>query len=56
MGGDLLQMARFFVNSNNIHNDVITITGNDVNHIKNVLRFNQTELRFPDGPLMIILL
>ena len=31
-------MARFFVSKENIHNDIITIIGNDVNHIKNVLR------------------
>ncbi len=31
-------MARFFVSKENIYNDIITITGNDVNHIKNVLR------------------
>lgn len=50
MGGDLLQMARFFISSENIHNDVITITGNDVNHIKNVLRFKSGDrLEICDG-------
>ena len=31
-------MPKFFVNSNQIENEKITISGNDVNHIKNVLR------------------
>ena len=32
-------MYHFFAEHENIHNDYIDITGNDVNHIKNVLRF-----------------
>ena len=31
-------MGKFFIRSNQIENNIITITGNDVNHIKNVLR------------------
>lgn len=31
-------MPKFFVNSNQIENEKVTITGKDVNHIKNVLR------------------
>jgi len=33
-------MPKFFVKSNQIENDKIIITGEDVNHIKNVLRLN----------------
>lgn len=33
-------MYKFFVNSNQINEDIINIIGNDVNHIKNVLRIN----------------
>jgi 16S rRNA (uracil1498-N3)-methyltransferase len=40
MGGDRFQMSRFFVNSSavNRENGTIAITGEDVKHIKNVLR------------------
>ena len=31
-------MPKFFVNENQIEENRITITGNDVNHIRNVLR------------------
>jgi 16S rRNA (uracil1498-N3)-methyltransferase len=31
-------MHRFYVNEDQIHDDVISLTGTDVNHIKNVLR------------------
>lgn len=34
-------MHRFYVEPNQILNDTITITGSDVNHIKNVLRMKQ---------------
>ncbi len=33
-------MAKFFVNPENILDDVVIIKGSDVNHIKNVLRLN----------------
>lgn len=33
-------MPKFFVNNNQINDKTITITGDDVNHIKNVLRLN----------------
>ncbi len=32
-------MSKFFVNSNQINNDMIIIEGSDYNHIKNVLRY-----------------
>lgn len=32
-------MPKFFVNKNQLNNNTITITGNDINHIKNVLRY-----------------
>jgi 16S rRNA (uracil1498-N3)-methyltransferase len=38
MGGDDFKMSRFFVNSTNISGDSIIISGEDVNHIKRVLR------------------
>ena len=38
MGGDDCQMSKFFVNDENIENNIINITGQDFNHIKNVLR------------------
>ncbi|HQA58861.1 MAG TPA: RsmE family RNA methyltransferase, partial [Acetivibrio sp.] len=38
MGGDGFKMSRFFVNSSNISGDSIIISGEDVNHIKRVLR------------------
>jgi len=34
-------MHRFYVTEDQFHNDTITITGSDVNHIKNVLRMKQ---------------
>ena len=34
-------MPRFFIKTNQIQNDTIKILGEDVNHIKNVLRCNQ---------------
>ncbi len=36
-------MYRFFVDRNQIQNDLIQITGSDVNHIKNVLRLKPGE-------------
>jgi len=36
-------MHRFYVNANQIQNEIITITGPDVNHIKNVLRLKAGE-------------
>ena len=33
-------MPKFFVKNNQIENGKIIITGEDVNHIKNVLRLN----------------
>lgn len=36
-------MHRFYVNPNQIQGEVVTITGSDVNHIKNVLRMKQGE-------------
>lgn len=40
MGGDCFQMSRFFINTANVDllSNTIIITGDDVNHIKNVLR------------------
>lgn len=36
-------MQKFFVKSEQIYNDTIEITGEDVNHIKNVLRYKAGE-------------
>ena len=36
-------MHRFYVTPNEIHEDIVTITGSDVNHMKNVLRMKQGE-------------
>ena len=33
-------MHKFFINKEQIENNIVTITGEDVNHIKNVLRLN----------------
>ena len=33
-------MPKFFVKNNQVNNSKVTITGSDVNHIKNVLRLN----------------
>jgi 16S rRNA (uracil1498-N3)-methyltransferase len=50
VGGDWIQMARFFVNKENISENEIVITGDDVNHIKNVLRLKvDTEIGVSDG-------
>lgn len=38
MGGDGFKMPRFFVNKSNVNSHRIIIDGEDVNHIKNVLR------------------
>lgn len=38
MGGDCLKMPRFFVKSSNVFTDSINIIGEDVNHIRKVLR------------------
>lgn len=43
MGGDCFQMPRFFVNEENIFSDYIMITGEDVKHIRNVLRLKAGE-------------
>ena len=45
MGGDCFQMPRFFVKREAVDetSGIINITGEDVNHIKNVLRMNQRE-------------
>ena len=37
-------MPKFFVNSEQINNNGIKIIGNDVNHIKNVLRMIMKKL------------
>lgn len=43
-------MPRFFVQPEQVDGDVITITGGDVNHIKNVLRMSSgDELSISDG-------
>ncbi|HAH17409.1 MAG TPA: 16S rRNA methyltransferase, partial [Eubacterium sp.] len=34
-------MHRFFVDSKNVSDEEVRITGSDVNHIKNVLRMKQ---------------
>lgn len=36
-------MNRFYIDKDQISDDIITITGSDVNHIKNVLRMKQGE-------------
>jgi 16S rRNA (uracil1498-N3)-methyltransferase len=36
-------MHRFYVNPSQIHEDIVTITGSDVNHIKNVLRMKPND-------------
>ena len=36
-------MHRFYVNENQINDNIITISGQDVNHIKNVLRMKPGE-------------
>lgn len=38
MGGDCIHMSRYFISDDNIFEDKIIIKGEDVNHIKNVLR------------------
>ena len=43
-------MPRFFVKPEAVNGDQIEITGNDVNHIKNVLRMNVgEEISVSDG-------
>lgn len=52
MGGDCFQMARFFVSPEAVDkgSGLITVTGEDVNHIKNVLRLaNGDMLEISDG-------
>lgn len=50
MGGDFLQMPRFFVNPEDIYSDHIIISGEDVKHIRNVLRMKRGEnLTLCDG-------
>ena len=50
MGGDCVQMSKFFVKSENISSDLITITGEDVIHIKKVLRLkNGDNIIVSDG-------
>jgi 16S rRNA (uracil1498-N3)-methyltransferase len=41
MGGDCFQMSRFFVNKESIYADTIIIHGEDVDHIKKVLRLRE---------------
>ena len=36
-------MRKFFVSSNQINNNIIKILGEDVNHIRNVLRLEEKE-------------
>lgn len=43
MGGDSFQMSKFFVEEGAIRGDTITITGDDVNHIRKVLRLRTGE-------------
>lgn len=38
MGGDGVQMARFFIKQEDIDSDYINVSGDDFKHIKNVLR------------------
>ncbi len=38
MGGDCIYMSRFFISDEDVFEDSIVIKGEDVNHIKNVLR------------------
>ena len=40
MGGDAVQMSRFFVSPESLKNGRVTIAGEDLNHIKNVLRLS----------------
>ncbi len=39
-GGDLSQMSKFFIDDSNIQESKIRIVGEDVSHIKRVLRSN----------------
>lgn len=43
MGGDGVQMPRFFIKPEEVRGNSILITGEDVNHIKNVLRLRTGE-------------
>ena len=52
MGGDCFQMSRFFVSGDSVDpgNNIITISGEDVRHIRNVLRCAPGEvLQLSDG-------
>jgi 16S rRNA (uracil1498-N3)-methyltransferase len=50
MGGDGVYMPRFFIKPEDIQGGNIIITGEDVNHIRNVLRLRQgEELVLSDG-------
>jgi len=44
MGGDGVPMPRFFVDKSNVTADSVNITGDDVNHIKRVLRLRLGEI------------
>lgn len=45
-----IDMYRFFVDKSAVNDDIVTITGSDVNHIKNVLRMRQgEEILISDG-------
>ena len=49
-GGRVINMQHFFVTPEQVEEEEITITGSDVNHIRNVLRMKKGEqLEISDG-------
>lgn len=44
MGGDGFQMPKFFIRKENINGDFINITGENIKHIKNVLRMKKGDV------------
>ena len=49
-GGRVISMQHFFVTPEQVEEEEITITGSDVNHIRNVLRMKKGEqLEISDG-------
>jgi 16S rRNA (uracil1498-N3)-methyltransferase len=43
MDGDRFQMSKFFIKKEDINGEIVYITGDNVNHIKNVLRMKKGE-------------
>ena len=44
MGGDSFQMSKFFINRDNVSGDRVLITGEDVKHIRSVLRMEPGDI------------